>query len=186
MQFRNHTVYSGASPGHWGSQFCSAKCEFTLYHTINLNEFCAAIVWLKAFLLNCTLVEIPVMYIQMPPGIFWNTTICKCDMTYYLLTMINIRCKSSWSIKGVCNESDSLLLCSFPCPQQGADEWITLAFTQMLTFRQGHEKGERQSDRVAGSESFCSLCSVYMVECVVNGLREDGTFRLSVYLLGLC
>lgn len=48
----------------------------------------------------------------------------------------------------------------FPRSQRGADMWITLAFTQMLTFRRGHEKKGEDSDRVADSESFCSygLC----------------------------
>lgn len=36
----------------------------------------------------------------------------------------------------------------------------------MLTFRQGHEKGERQSDQVAGSESFCSP----RILCVYGGV----------------
>lgn len=78
----------------------------------------------------------------------------------------------------------------FPRWQQGADKWIALAFTQMLTFRQGHENGERQSDQVAGGESFCSPW-MFIVECVVKGYSitgpwEDGTSHLSVYLLGSC
>lgn len=51
----------------------------------------------------------------------------------------------------------------------------------MLTFRQGHEKGERQSDQVAGSESFCSpeiLCvySSVLLRANVTARERMGHF----------
>lgn len=62
----------------------------------------------------------------------------------------------------VCSETDSL--CSFHAQQQEADEWITLAFIQMQAMR----KGERQSDQVAGSESFCPPQIQYVYDrCVL-------------------
>lgn len=83
-----------------------------------------------------------------------NVTWYLLNRNYYLMTIICFNGSSSWSQRMDWKWFTHPLL--FPRSQQGADKWITLAFTQMLTFRQGHEKGERQSDRVAASESFCS------------------------------